>query len=258
VGARPDPPATEQAPDTQQTAESTPRDTQAEAPEDASVEAKSAGSGITALEQAARADKYLFALFRKAEDDQTSEMRQVLTAVKDKISDRAELVEVDVTAESEQAIVNRFRLQYAPMPLLLAIAPNGVITGGFPVRVSEQSLLSAFATPCTTMLLKALEQGKLVFVCVQNSKSEARKKAMRGVRQFKRDPRFAGGTETITVDPADAAERELLDNLRIDPQTPEAVTVFFGPRGRPIGEFYGETNLDELVYTLQSSLSGFG
>ena len=154
--------------------------------------------------------------------------------------------------------MDRFRLQYAPMPLLLAIAPNGVITGGFPVRVNEQSLLNAFATPCTTTLLKALEDGKLVFVCVQNSKSESRKPAMRGVRKFRRDPRFAHGTEMIIVDPADATEKELLENLRIDPETPEAVTVFFGPRGRPIGEFYGETNLDELVHTIDSSMSGFG
>ena len=246
-------------PDTEQSVDAATIDSGQAATSDAApVKAASKKTGSDALEQAAKADKYLFALFRKAEDDKTAEMRQVLAAAMDKIADRAESVEVDVTAESEEAIVNRYRLQYAPMPLLLAIAPNGVITGGFPVRVNEESLLNAFTTPRTTTLLKALEEGKLVFVCVQNAKSEARKKAMRGVRKFKRDPRFAGATETITVDPADAAERELLENLRIDPKTPEAVTVFFGPRGRPIGEFYGETNLDELVYTLQQSLSGFG
>ena len=257
-GALSDEPAAEQAPNTQQAAETTPGNAQAAKLEDAPVEAAQTKTGSVAMEQAAEANKYLFALFHKAEDDQTSEMRQVLAAAMSKIADRAASVEVDVTAESEEAIVDRFRLQYAPMPLLLVIAPNGVITGGFPVRANEESLLGAFATPCTTTLLKALEDGKLVFVCVQNANSKSRKQAMRGVRKFQRDPRFADDTEMITVDPADAAEKELLENLRIDPETPEAVTVFFGPRGRPIGEFYGETNLDELVHTLHSSMSGFG
>jgi hypothetical protein len=222
------------------------------------TEAAASEIGISSLERAAQADKYLFAMFRKAEDEQTAEMRKVLAAAMEKISERAMSVEVDVTAESEGGIVDRFRLQYAPMPLLLVVAPNGVVTGGFPVRVNEQSLLSAFTTPRTTELLKALEEGKLVFVCVQNSKSKSRKQAMRGVRKFRKDPRFADATEMITVDPADTAEHELLENLQIDPRTPEAVTVFFGPRGRPIGEFYGETSLDELVHTLHASLSGFG
>jgi hypothetical protein len=251
-----DEPATKQSPDDPQTAVTTAEETPAPITEEMPDQQPQTAVGEAALERAAKADKYLFALFRKADDDRTVEMRQTLTAVMKKIADRAQSVEVDVTAESEQAIVDRFRLQYAPMPLLLTIAPNGVITGGFPVRVSQESLLHAFATPRTTELLKALEEGKLVFLCVQNADSESREQAMRGVRKFTRDPRFAQGSVTVNVDPADAAEKELLESLQIDPQTPEAVTVFFGPRGSPIGIFHGATTMDELVHTL--STCGFG
>ena len=50
----------------------------------------------------------------------------------------------------------------APMPLVLAIAPNGAITGGFPTRFEEEQLLGAFATPGTQKVIKSLQEGKLV------------------------------------------------------------------------------------------------
>jgi len=58
------------------------------------------------MQEAAKANKYLFALFRKAEDSQTIDMRNVLEDVMNEIADRADSVEVDVTAPSEGAIVD--------------------------------------------------------------------------------------------------------------------------------------------------------
>ncbi len=77
---------------------------------------------------------------------------------------------MNIAETSEKAIVDKFDLERAPMPLVLAIAPNGAITGGFPTKFEEQQLLDAFATPGTEKLIKSLQNGKLVFVCVQNAK----------------------------------------------------------------------------------------
>jgi hypothetical protein len=217
-----------------------------------------AGKGMAAIQAAAKADKYLFVLFRKEDDQRTQEMRESLSAVLPKVADRAQSVEVDTTAEAEREIVDRYGLRWASMPLLLAIAPNGVVTAGFRFRVEQEEILRAFASPATEKLLKALEDRKLVFLCVQNAKSEERQAALRGIREFKRNERFADDTEIIMVDPTEKAEAELLADLQVDPQTARAVTVFFGPGGRRIGEFHGETSLDELVWTLTASMSGFG
>lgn len=216
------------------------------------------GNGSAAMEKAAKAKKYLFALFRKEEDDQTAAMRTTLAAAVKKIADRANSAEIDVTAASEKAIVERFDLQYAPMPLLLAIAPNGAVTGGFPAHIEAQELLDAFATPCTEKCLKAFQDRKLAFLCIQNSKTKFSKEAMQGVRKFVRDERFAEDTEIIVIDPADAAEADLLKDLQIDPKTKDAVTIFFMPPGRRIGDFRGATSMDELVETLVAAMSGSG
>ena len=219
---------------------------------------KSTGGGMAAMRKATAAKKYLFVLFRKEEDSQTAAMRSVLLEAMTELADRADTVEVDVTAASEAAIVKKFGLDRAPMPLVLALAPNGAVTGGFPAKVEKQQLLEAFASPCTEQCMKRLQDNRLVFLCVQNTKTEANDVAMKGVREFKADARFAQATEIVMLDPADAAEVAFLKDLTIDPQTKQAVTVFLAPPGAPIAMYEGATDKDEIVATLEKASSACG
>ena len=210
------------------------------------------------MEQASQDDKYLFAFFRKEENDQTAAMRRLLEEVMEEVADRADSAEVNVTASSERAIVEKFGLDRVPMPLILALAPNGAITGGFPTKVEKRELLGAFASPCTEKCMKQLQDNKLVFLCVQNAATESNDAAMQGVRQFKADTRFAQATQIVMLDPADAAETEFLNDLQIDPKTKAALTVFLAPPGAPIAMYEGATDKDELVATLQKASSACG
>jgi len=223
-----------------------------------SPEPQKDGSGMAAIEKAAGAKKYLFALFRKEEDSQTSAMRAVLEEVMEEVADKADSVEIDVTASSEKAIVDKFDLDRAPMPLVLAIAPNGAVTGGFPTKVDKQRLLDAFASPGTEKCMKPLQENKLVFLCVQNGNTKSNDEALKGVRDFKADDRFAQATEIVLLDPTDTAEAGFLEDLQIDPKTETAVTVFLAPPGMPIAMLEGATNKDELAATLQRASSACG
>ena len=189
------------------------------------------GKGMAAIKQAADAGKYLFVFFSKTDDDQTLAMRKVFDKAMEKAADRAQSVAVNITDASEKAIVDKFDLSRAPMPLVLAIAPNGAITGGFPTKFEEQQLLDAFATPGTEKVMKSLQDGKLVFVCVQNDKTKSNDAAMQGVRDFKADVRFANATEIVTLDPSDKKEASFLTDLKVSPDTAEAATVFVVPPG---------------------------
>jgi len=139
---------------------------------------------------------------------------------------------------------------------VLAMAPNGAITGGFPTKFEEQQLLNAFVSPTTEKMIKHLQDGKLVFVCVQNDKTKSNDAAMRGVRDFKADVRFAGATEIVMLDPADSAEKSFLADMKIDPKTVEATTVFLGPPGVAIAEYKGATDKAEMAAALQKAGSG--
>ena len=246
-----------QSSDVQQAVGSPSPATTAEAANEA-VSAAAAGTGMDALHKAAAANKYLFAFFWKAEDESTRARRKVFDAAVTQIAERADAVAVNVTAKAETQIVEKFGLDRAPMPLVLAIAPNGAITGGFPDSFSEQELLDAFASPCLEKVVKALQDRKLTFLCVQNAKTPGNEDSLKGVRDFCADERYRSATQIVMLDPAAKAEAKLLSDLKISADTASAVTVFLAPPGSPIAMFEGATTKEALVETLQKASSACG
>ena len=222
------------------------------------TEQESSGLGVAAMDQAARDGKYFFAFFFKEENDQTSSMREVFESTMGQLKEKADSIQIDVTDQKERAIVAKFGADRAPLPLALAIAPNGAVTGGFPTKCEETDLVEAIASPCTQECMKHLQDGKLVFLCVQNEGSDAREAAMQGVRDFRSDPSFAKMTELITLDPSDTSEASFLSDLQISPETKEAVTVFLAPPGVPLALFEGATTKEELTATLNKAASNCG
>lgn len=216
------------------------------------------GKGMAAIKQASEAGKYLFVFFSKADDEQTTAMRAVFEKAMTKIADRAESVAVNISDGSEKAIVKKFDLSRAPMPLVLAMAPNGAITGGFPTKFEEKDLLEAFATPSTEKVMKSLQDGKLVFVCVQNETTASNDAALQGVRDFKADVRYASATEIVTLDPSDKKESRFLTDLQVPAETKEAITVFVAPPGQAIAKIEGATNKDALIDALSKANTGCG
>ncbi len=163
---------------------------------------------------------------------------------------------MNITDASEKAIVDKFDLTRAPMPLVLAIAPNGAITGGFPTKFEEKQLLDAFATPGSERMVKLLQDGKMVFLCVQNDKTKSNNAAMQGIRDFRADARFVGTTEIVTLDPRDKKESTFLVDLKVSPDIAEATSVFVVPPGKAIGKFEGATNKEALVELINKASSG--
>jgi hypothetical protein len=211
---------------------------------------------MAAIRQAADAGKYIFMFFSKTDDDQTLAMRKVFDGAMEKVADRAQWIAVNTTDPSEKGIVAKFDLSRAPMPLVLAMAPNGAITGGFPTKFEEKELLEAFVSPAMQKVMRNLQDRRLVFVCVQNDKTKSNNLAMQGVRDFKADARFASATEIVMVDPADSAEVSFLTDMKIDPKTEEAMTIFLAPPGSAIAQYKGATDKAELAETLQKASSG--
>ena len=68
---------------------------------------------------------------------------------------------------------------------------------------------AAFVSPCTQLCLKALQDRKLVFLCVVDKSAEATAEAAaipQGVQEFKADARYAGATEIVLLNARDESE----------------------------------------------------
>ena len=212
------------------------------------------GKGTAAMQQAVSANKYLFAFFYEKDDDATRAARKTFDEAVKKITPEPESIAVDRTAAGEKEIVENFGVNRAPMPLVLAIAPNGAVTSGFKAAdLTEQRLRDAVASPAMQQCLKALQEQKLVFICLQNGQTKANAAAMKGVNEFRADPQFADATEIVKVDPADAKEAKLLAQLKADPKAKTANTAFLAPPGMVVTKVEGATSKASLEAALKKA-----
>ena len=217
-----------------------------------------ASRGMAAIGRAATAGKYLFIFFNKSDDEQTRSMRKVFESTMTTMAAKADSVEINATDPSEKEIVDRFKVSRAPMPLVLALAPNGAITAGLPNSFDAKQLMDAFVSPAMEKCLKALQERKLVLLCIQNGATKLNKEAMQGVQDFKADARFAQATEVVTLNPTDDAEGKFLSQLQVSPKPEEATTVFLAPPAVVIFKTSGATAKENLVAALQAAMSSCG
>lgn len=222
--------------------------------------AKDQGHGSSALAKAAAANKYLFLFFSKTDDSHTLAMRRTFSEAMAKVADKADTAAVKVDDPAEKGIVAKFGVERAPMPLVVAVAPNGAVTKGLPLKFDEKALLDAFASPGMEKSLKALQDRKLVLLCVQNKSCKDAAAAMKGAKDFAGDEKFAVDTGLTTVviqiDPADAAEARFLFQLNIDRKTDQAVTAFMAPPGVVLTLTKGPTTKEAFMAVLKKALSG--
>lgn len=223
------------------------------------------GGARTALQAAARSGRYLFLFFHGDPAtglrsffgrNKSADLNAIFLSAASKATESADAVSVNIGDAAEQDIVQKYDVSRSPMPMVLVVAPNGAITGGFPGNFTEQQILNAITTPAMEKCLKAVQSRKIAFICLQNSGTRSNEAAMKGVRDLAADPRYTNAIEIVKVDPADAGEAKLLAQFRIDPAVKEATTVFLAPPGVPIATYQGATSKEGLIAKLSSSVTG--
>ena len=158
----------------------------------AQAQTPSPSAGQAALDAAAQKQQYLFVLFHKKYDDATQAMKRTLQTALAKQGSRAGSVVVWTDDPTEKPLIDRWGLSRTPMPIVLAVAPNGAVTGGFPLKLTEQDVTGAFVSPATAGCLKATQARKLVLLCVLPA---AETQLPAGVREFAGDAAYGPFTE---------------------------------------------------------------
>ena len=213
-------------------------------------------TGLPTIAQAQQEGKYLFIFLFKASDPELKKMEVVFDEAMKKTGEQSRAIKIDTQNKNEKAFIDKFELGCAPTPFVLVLAPNGAITGGFPVQFSEEDLLNAFASPAIEQTLKALQERKLVFLTIQGAHTAHNNAALAGINDFKSDSRFSSATVVVILDPLDKREEKFLRQLQIDPNVREATTILLAPPGQAVGKFMGPTNKEQLTKALEKAVSG--
>ena len=206
-----------------------------------------------AIVQAGRDGKYAFVLFYRPKEQASETMRATVERAKSKLEAKAVLLSVDIGAQSEAALVERFRAQQAPLPLTLVIAPNGATVRAFTKPVDEQALSGAFVSPKVAEVAKALQDRKVVALCLQGPATKHNRESRRAAEQFVADQKLGGQAVLVMADPS--RETDLLKRCRISAAPAEATIVLLAPPGSMVGTFAGATTKEALLQKLQSASS---
>lgn len=203
-----------------------------------------------ALATAATEQKYTFLVFFKNNGPPTQAMAQTVKQGVESRAARATLAFVNVTNAAEKLLVDRFGVSRAPMPLTVAVAPNGAMTKLTPSTITDKQIEESFVTPVMAQCMKSMQDGRLVLVCVH---SGPRPTVSQGVANFANDPEFESRVVVVPVSTGDTAETELVRQLEADSLTKGATTVFMAPPGVLVGKFGPTTTKEQLAAALHKA-----
>ncbi|MBI5059932.1 hypothetical protein HZB60_09180 [candidate division KSB1 bacterium] len=213
------------------------------------------GKCAEAVEQAGSADKYVYAVFYRDDNDQLTRARGLVESARKQVTRKSAEVEINVADPAEQDIVNKYGASRAQMPLILVLAPNGAIMGGYPAMqlTDETMLVECVGCKASEQAMKALQSKNMVAFCMQNKQTADNAGAMRGVEEFLKDAKYGQSTAVVMADPSDPATAKFATKLGLDPQSPVAVTALLAPPGTVIGVFQGATPKDKIVAAVQAA-----
>lgn len=212
--------------------------------------AQSSGSAADALSAATGQQKFAFVMFWKQQDTATDAAYKSLQTHLSAHADRATSFAVQVTDPAHREIVERFNVSRAPMPLVVAVAPNGAVTASYQSAPTAQQVASAFVTPAAANCLKALQDGKVALMLIHPREDAL---APQGAQQFLADPHFGKRTTFVRLVSANPDEGQFLQKLGVSQQEANGCVVMMAPPGVFVGKFPVSVTGQELAKKLHAS-----
>ncbi len=199
--------------------------------------------GEQQIAASSKAGHFSFILFYRTNDRLTQTAYQTLKAESGKRKNMAILpVRLDNTAE--RGLIERFDATRAPMPAIVALAPNGAVTGVFSQQIKPEEVAGAFASPGYAQCIKAMQDNRIVLLCVQ---PESRAFVPQGVQQFQADRLYHDRTPLVSISAADPAEAGFIKQLRLKSDATTPQVVFMAPPGVLLGAY--DSNVTHAVLT---------
>lgn len=212
-------------------------------------------SGTSAIQNAASKNKSLLIFFYKERNEKTAKFEKIFDQAINRLGIEVESIKINANDTVEKPIIEKFKLKRTPMPFVLILTPNGAVIGGFS-SFTEEQLVNSITSKGAAQCLKALQDRKLVLLCLQNNRTSHNEGALSGVKEFKEDSRFGNATEIVVIDPSDVQEQKFLKQLGLDLTSSQALTVLISPPAEIISTYKGFVTKNKLIADLQNATSG--
>jgi hypothetical protein len=220
-----------------------------------STQSAAAGAEVALLvDQVKKEGKYVCLLLYKQKNAKLDSFQNAVEDLNKKQAGKAELVMADALAATSKDILKKYGIDPArmPMPLLMTIAPNGAVTGMFAAAPDEQKLAGAILSEKASQCVKALQDGKIVMLCIQGPSTIDKEKAMAGVDALLADKTYTNVAGKVVMDPDEPGDKGFIGQFNTRMTTNEAVTIVLAPPGKIAATFKGSTSKAALAKAVAS------
>jgi hypothetical protein len=221
---------------------------QAAAPRVAVVPSVNNGTATATTRQA---PPFTYILFHKQNDANTQQFTETIRKGVARRPADASWQSVDVNNPANAAVVAKYGVSRAPMPLALCVAQNGAITSVFTRRPSDEALDRALVTPAMVNVTKALQDKKIVVVHVKATKDAP---LPYGAFEFTGDPAFKARATVVDVLASDPAEQRFLKDMDFNAASVrESSVVVMAPPGVLVGKFAANASMSDIATKLHAA-----
>jgi hypothetical protein len=174
--------------------------------------------------------------------DQARQMiQQAMTQISGSV-----MIESNRTDAANSTFIQKYKLAAVPVPLILVFASNGVMAGGnMASKLSAQQLVAMVPSPGKAEVLKAIQAGQAVYVTASRSGMASTTDVAKGCAAA--CTQMQGKCVAVDVNMDDPVERGFLNQLKVDMQSTEPVTVVINAKGQVTGSYTGIVEVENLI-----------
>ncbi|MFC2111466.1 hypothetical protein ACFLQ5_03345 [Bacteroidota bacterium] len=163
------------------------------------------------------------------------------------------IVRLDRDDKANAALISKYRLAGASLPIVLIVASNGVATGGFNANdATSENLISFLPTKTQAEVLLAFETGKAAFIVC--GKKNAKDKSELEAECKKAITKIGNKAILVFIDVNNKKEENFLALLKPD-LTKTTVFVFNG-KGQYTGTLQSTAKSKDLIASVNKKVGG--
>ena len=161
----------------------------------------------------------------------------------------SKVVTLDRAVEANAGLVKKYRVLGAPVPLVLVLAPNGIVAGGALLKdASPKKLAALVPTPKKTDMLGALEAKRAVILVFSHPKMADRSRILDVCgKAFTQMEQTRQKAQVIMVDTTDKAEGKFLAEMKVDPLATMPQVVVLNAKGEKTAVFREGVTVKQIV-----------
>ena len=161
---------------------------------------------------------------------------------------KSEVIQMNRSDAANKTLVDKYGVNGAPLPLILVIASNGVVSGGYTAQQATADLLvKKIPSPVKADVLKAFSEGKSVFIVVSRKDMTEKNEVMNTCQQACIE--MQNNAKLYALDLDDPKEQSFIADLKIDKTITSPQTLVINSKGQITGTFNDDTSTETLVAT---------